>query len=102
VGEQLSLPLFADRLEGRAAAARGDVAKATELLGRSAEGFAALEARWEEACSRLLLVEVLLGSDKQTAEQELRTALPVFKRLGSVREVERARVSLAEIPVAMG
>jgi tetratricopeptide (TPR) repeat protein len=102
VGEQLSLPLFADRLEGRAAAARGDRAKAAELLGRSAEGFAALEARWEEAWSRLLLAEVLVGTDNQTAEQELRTALPVFERLGSVREVERARASLAEIAVAAG
>jgi hypothetical protein len=56
----------------------------------------------DEAWSRLLLAEVLLGRDKQTAEQELRTALPVFDRLGSVREVERARASLAEIPAATG
>ncbi|HEY7198413.1 MAG TPA: hypothetical protein VH306_14645, partial [Gaiellaceae bacterium] len=55
VGEQLTLPLFADRLEGRAAGAAGDVAAGARLLERSADGFAALEAVWEEAWSRLLL-----------------------------------------------
>src|SRR5262249_37748029 len=47
VGEQLSLPPFADRLDGRAAGARGDAIEAAELLSRSVEGFAAIEARWE-------------------------------------------------------
>jgi DNA-binding SARP family transcriptional activator len=60
VGEQLSLPLFADRLEGLAAAAAGDMAQAAELLGRSAEGFAAIGARWEESRSRLMLADVAL------------------------------------------
>jgi class 3 adenylate cyclase len=100
VGELLSLSLVADRLEGRAAAASGDAAKAAELLGRSADGFAALEAPWEEAWSRLLLAEVLVRPDPQAAERELRAALPVFERLGSVREAERARASLEEIVVA--
>ena len=36
VGEQLSLPLFADRLEGRAAGAGGDMVTAAWLLDRSA------------------------------------------------------------------
>ena len=101
-GEQLALPLFADRLEGRAAAARGDVPAAAELLGRSAEGFAALAARWEEAVSRLLLAETVAGTDGRAAERELRAALPVFERLGSVQEAERARASLEEIAVAPG
>ncbi len=100
MGEQLALPLFADRLEGRAAGAGGDVTAAAELLGRSAEGFAALEAPWEEAWSRLLLAEILARSDPQVAERELRGALAVFERLGSVREAERARASLEEIAVA--
>jgi hypothetical protein len=102
VGELLALPLFADRLEGRAAAASGDVARAAELLRRSADGFAALEARWEEAWSRLLLGETLLRTDSSGAEQELRAALPVFEQLGSVAEVKRARSSLDEIAVAAG
>ncbi|MGZ4314718.1 MAG: hypothetical protein ACXVRS_02670 [Gaiellaceae bacterium] len=48
VGEQLPLPSFADTLEGRGASATGDVPSGAELLGRSAEGFAAIGARWEE------------------------------------------------------
>jgi hypothetical protein len=95
VGQQLTLPLFADRLEGRAAGAAGDVVKAARLLERSAEGFAALEAVWEEAWSRLLLAQLVAGSDAQRAEQELARALPVFERLGSVGEVEHARALLA-------
>jgi hypothetical protein len=94
VGEQLSLPLYADRLEGRAAAVAGDVERATELLGRSAEGFSGLGARWEEACSRLQVAEVLAGSDAWRAERELAVALPVFEQLGSLRETERARALL--------
>jgi hypothetical protein len=93
-GEQLWLPLSADRLEGRAAAAAGDPAGAAQLLARAAEGFATLEARWEEAWSRLLLAEVVLPTDRPRAESELAAALPVFERLSSVRELERARALL--------
>ena len=91
-GEQLSLPLFADRLEGRAAAAAGDVEKAVELLRRSADGFARLGARWEDAWSRLLLAEAIT----EEREQEARLALATFERLGSVREAERAVALLAD------
>jgi hypothetical protein len=97
VGEQLSLPLFVDRLQGRAAAAEGDAARAAELLARSAEGFGALEASWEEAWSRLLLAEVLASGDRGRAEHELTAALAVFDRLGSIREAERARELLAGV-----
>jgi class 3 adenylate cyclase len=96
IGEQLSLPLFADRLEGRAAAAAGHRSRATELLTRSADGFASLEARWEEAWSRLLFAEVVTGDDGSLAERELRRALEVFDVLHSVREAEQARALLAE------
>jgi hypothetical protein len=102
VGELLALPLVADRLEGRAAAAGGDFASAAKLLGRSAEGFEALEAPWEEAWSRLLLAEALLGGDRTAAERELRAALPVFERLGSVLEAKRARGAFEQIAVAAG
>ncbi len=97
VGEQLSLPLYADRLEGRAAAAAGDAAQAAALLGRSVDGFAALGARWEEAWSRLLLAEVLCETDREHAERELAAALPVFDALGSVQEAERARSLLGGV-----
>ncbi|HXV34027.1 MAG TPA: BTAD domain-containing putative transcriptional regulator [Gaiellaceae bacterium] len=101
-GEQLALPSLADRLEGRAAAASGDLPAAAELLRRSAAGFAALEAVWEEAWSRLLLAETIAGTDRRAAERELRAALPVFERLGSVREAERAQAALEAIAVAAG
>jgi tetratricopeptide (TPR) repeat protein len=94
-GELLSLPPAADRLQGRAAAAAGDVAGAADLLERSAEAFAALEASWDEAVSRLHLAEAVVGTDRQRAEREARAALAVFERLGSVREAERARALLA-------
>jgi DNA-binding SARP family transcriptional activator/class 3 adenylate cyclase len=88
IGEQLALPLYADRLEGRAARVGGDAAAAAALLGRSAAGFAALGARWEQAWSRLLLAEVV---ETPQAERELAAALAVFELLGSGAEAERAR-----------
>jgi class 3 adenylate cyclase/DNA-binding SARP family transcriptional activator len=94
VGEQLTLPFFADRLEGRAAHAAGDATRAVELLARSAKGFAGVETRWEEAWSRLLLAEVVVGSDRRRAEVEVAKALPVFEPLGSVQETARARALL--------
>ena len=94
-GELLALPLYADRLEGRAAAAAGDGEAAAALLRGSADGFRELEAPWEEAWSRLLLGEVLLPLEREPAERELAAALGVFEQLGSVREAERARAPLA-------
>jgi hypothetical protein len=91
--------LFADRLEGRTAYAGGDALQAAELLSRSAEGFAALGASWEEAWSRLLLAEVVANGESRRAEQELAAALSVFERLGSVQETDRAR-ALLELVVA--
>jgi hypothetical protein len=38
----------------------------------------------------------VVAGDSERAEAELTTALIVFERLGSVREVERARALLAE------
>jgi DNA-binding SARP family transcriptional activator/class 3 adenylate cyclase len=99
VGEQLGLPLFADRVEGRAAAARGDAAEAGELLGRSANGFAAIGARWEEAWSRLLRAEAAGSGERELAERELAAALPVLESLGSAREAARARALLAAVAV---
>jgi class 3 adenylate cyclase len=102
VGEQLSLPLYADRLAGRAAGASGALTEAAELLRRSADGFAAIGAGWEEAWSRLLLAEVIAGGESRRAKRELAAALSVFDRLGSVRETERARALLAEVAAPHG
>jgi hypothetical protein len=85
----LSLPFFADRLEGRVATVGGEDKQAAMLLRRSADGFAGLGAIWEEAWSRLLLAEVAHDPAEAAA------ALAVFERLGSVDEVERAQSQLA-------
>jgi hypothetical protein len=98
-GELVALPLFVDRLEGRAAAAAGDVPSALRLLEQAAAGFAALGARWEEALSRLLLAETLAADDPARVDAELGAALPEFERLGSVREIERARALRGRIAV---
>jgi hypothetical protein len=99
IGEQVALPLYADRLEGRAAAARGDRRQAVVFLRRSADAFAALGARWEEAWSRILLAEALLDGDARLAEDELARALPVFEQLRSVREAQRARTLRSDVAV---
>jgi class 3 adenylate cyclase/tetratricopeptide (TPR) repeat protein len=88
----LALPAFADRLEGRRALAQREWDRAIERLGRAADGFASLEARWEEAQTRLLLAEALLGAGRpDDARGELDRAQPVFQRLTSVRELARDR-----------
>jgi hypothetical protein len=91
LSEVVALPLFADRLEGRRAAAEGDFTEAARLLKHSAEGFAELGAVWEEAWSRELLAEVLveLGDDGD-ARSHRDAARIAFERLGSVVERERA------------
>jgi class 3 adenylate cyclase len=91
VSEALALPLFADRLEGRLAAAEGDDARAAALLRRSAEGFAERGAPWEEGWSRRLLAEVLLRlGDERGARGELQAAGALFDRVGAVVERDRA------------
>lgn len=91
-GELEALHCFADRLEGRMAATKGDLGRAAGYLERSADGFVRLGAAWEEAWSRLLLAEtnVELGLGVET-ETQLSRALTTFERLRSVQEIERAR-----------
>ena len=52
---QPPLALYATRLDGRTAAARGASERAVELLGSAVDGFAALEAEWEAAVTNLEL-----------------------------------------------
>ena len=93
-----ALPLQADRLEGRAALARGEAARAGDVLSRARDGFAALGARWEEAVSALWLAEALRADG---ASDEARTAAEsahaVFAELRSVRELEHAKALLSEL-----
>jgi class 3 adenylate cyclase/tetratricopeptide (TPR) repeat protein len=88
----LALPLYADRVEGRAAVARGDPQRGRDLLERAAVGFDGLEAEWEAAVTRLDLAgaDVLLGRRDQ-ARATASSALEVFERLDSLRERDRAR-----------
>jgi len=79
----LALPYFADRLEGRLAAAADRDSEASELLRRSAEGFRGLGAPWEEAWSRLQFAEA--GREPEQAF----AALATFERLGSVVDAFR-------------
>jgi len=93
-----ALPLHADRMEGRAALARGDAMRATELLARARDGFEALDARWEAALAKRWLGEAQLeagASDDARASAE--AALDVFEGLRSVRESEQARSLLSRI-----
>jgi tetratricopeptide (TPR) repeat protein len=88
----LALPLFADRLEGRAALAAGDAAGAIDALTRARDGFGSLGARWDQAASSLALGEALIAKGARDAgTRELQAALDVFDELGSVREIARAR-----------
>ena len=92
-----ALPLHADRLEGRAALARGDAATAIEPLTRARDGFAVLGARWEAALARLWLGEAQLAADVPGARESAQAALDVFEELGSVQELEHARSLLSRI-----
>jgi class 3 adenylate cyclase len=92
----VALPFFADRLEGRAALAAQRRLVAENLLRRAAEGFASLEASWEEARTRLFLAEALLAARRiAEAREEIEKAYPVFERLSSARELGRCRELLA-------
>ena len=82
------------RVATQTAAAHDDVVHSIEMLTRSADGFAALEAIWEEAPSRLLLADVVSQHDHQQAKTQIGLALPVFERLRSVAEIQRTRALL--------
>jgi class 3 adenylate cyclase len=90
------LPLYADRLEGRAALVRGDGLLAVHALTNARDGFASLGAIWEEALANLWLAEAFRADG---AESEARTAaeaaLAVFDELRSVRELDHARSLLS-------
>ncbi len=90
--ELVALPLFADRLEGRAALALGDAPRATELLSSAADGFGQLGAAWEQARTRLVQAEASIGAGSPAeARTALEEALTVFDRLRAVREIDHAR-----------
>jgi tetratricopeptide (TPR) repeat protein len=94
-----ALDLHASRLEGRALVASGQLERGTERLGAAAEGFTALGARWEAACTDLSLGRACrtLG-DEAGARARLLSAVPVFEDLGAARELASARSLLTDLP----
>jgi class 3 adenylate cyclase len=92
-----ALPLHADRLDGRAALARGDATAATDLLTRAGDGFMEIGALWEAALARVWLGEAELAADAPGARASAQAALEVFDELGSVQELEHARSLLSRI-----
>jgi hypothetical protein len=80
------------RLEGRAAAARDDPARAGELLSSAADGFRDLEAIWEAAVTGLDVAHVLVTSGEgDRARSVVGESASVFEELGAVRELSLAR-----------
>jgi class 3 adenylate cyclase/tetratricopeptide (TPR) repeat protein len=91
------LALYAMRLEGRAAAARDDPARAGELLSSAADGFRELEAIWEAAVTGLDVAHVLVTSgEDDRARSVAEESASVFEELGSVRELSLARDLLGD------
>jgi class 3 adenylate cyclase/tetratricopeptide (TPR) repeat protein len=98
VGELEGLPAYADRLEGRHAAALGNMATAESRLRSAVETFGRVGAGWERAVTQLDLGEILLESGRRgEAETTLRAALSEFRRLRSVKEEDRAERLLAKL-----
>jgi hypothetical protein len=79
-----------DRLEGRAALAAGDHARAAELLDRATAGFASLSARWEHARTDAFLAEALVEAGRDDdARERLTRARDVLASVGATRDLER-------------
>ena len=91
-----ALLVHADRVDGRAALARGDLGPAIAALTRARDGFGKLGARWEEALSALWLAEALRAAGSaDEARASAERAAAVFDELRSARELEHARSLLA-------
>jgi class 3 adenylate cyclase/tetratricopeptide (TPR) repeat protein len=87
-----ALRAFADRLEGRAALAAGEVDRSLESLSRARDVFGELEAAWEAACTDLALAAGLVAAGRhEQARVVVTPAFEVFDRLGSIDEQAEAR-----------
>jgi tetratricopeptide (TPR) repeat protein len=93
-----SVAAFADRLEGRAALAAGDLPRAVELLTAASAAFADLQAPWERALTDLDLGRAsdLAGSTDE-ARTTLDRALATFEQIRAMRDVARTKAALAEL-----
>jgi class 3 adenylate cyclase/tetratricopeptide (TPR) repeat protein len=81
----------ADRLSGRAAAARAEADEAARLLGLAAAGFDEIEMSIEAAVARLDAAEALQAAGRRDdARERVAQARPVLERVGYARELARA------------
>jgi hypothetical protein len=94
----VALPVHLDRLEGRAAAATGELERGLELLGAAREGFGRLGAAWERARTELDLAEALAEAGAfPDAHAMVDAAAPDLERVGALRELDRLRVLRARL-----
>ena len=98
LSEVKALPAHLDRLEGRAALAAGDAARAVTLLTGASAGLEGLGARWDHARTDLHLAEALLAAgDRDAARARVARALPILEELRPVAELAHARDLRARI-----
>ena len=92
----LVLPAFADRLEGGAALAVGDVELGLDRLRRARATFARHEAGWERARTEIALAEALMSAGrKDEAAEAAGAALATLSGLDAPIEIEAARELVA-------
>jgi class 3 adenylate cyclase len=88
---------FADRVEGRAALAGGDAARAAALTAAAADRFDELGAVWERALTMLDLARALAANgERRGAEDAVGEATRTFEALGAVKDLTAARATLAD------
>jgi class 3 adenylate cyclase/tetratricopeptide (TPR) repeat protein len=86
---------FLDRLEGRAALAAGDTARAVASLTTAAEGFDRLGAGWERALTQIDLARASeAAGDGERAGRTRSSAVETFATLGAVKDLAVARSAL--------
>jgi tetratricopeptide (TPR) repeat protein len=90
-GDAPSVASVADRLEGRAEAAGGDLEVAAAHLRRAAAGFDALGDPWERALTDLDLARALWRTSEDEASMRLRDATETFESLSDVEGQAEAR-----------
>jgi tetratricopeptide (TPR) repeat protein len=91
-GDSPAVVAFADRLDGRAALARGDLPEAQRSLERAATGFETLDVPWERALTELDLARATssAGRDEEASDWAARAAA-TFEQLRDAEGVAAAR-----------
>jgi class 3 adenylate cyclase/tetratricopeptide (TPR) repeat protein len=86
-----ALPAFADRLDGQAAIAAGDVDRGVGLLERARATHRSLEAVWDRARTELIMAEALAAAGRPSdAADVARSAVSTLSALPAPLEIARA------------